>query len=489
MTIDRRGLLGSMALGATLSLPSMARARPANAPLAFPDGFYWGTATAAYQIEGAVDVDGRGKSIWDTFSHTPGKTKNGDTGDIACDSYRRWPEDIALVKALGLKSYRFSIAWPRIQADGRGPANSRGLDHYSRIVDTLLAAGIRPLPTLYHWDLPQALEDQGGWPVRETAHRFTDYAAIVTRALGDRVPDWGVFNEPKTFTALGYQAGAHAPGRRDEAAFLRATHVVNLAYGMAYRAMKTEHRGLKIGNALDVSFGYPASGSAADRAAVARWDKFNNLWFLEPALTGSYPAGVLPDDRLAALLDIRDGDAELLRASPDWLGINYYSPFRVAAVAPTGKLVGDGIDAKWAVAPSPTAKTDLGWDIYPAAFQAVLEQLGQVTGSIPIEITENGASFNIAPDANGRIRDSQRIAYLDGHLRAVRGAIAAGTPIRGYHQWSLLDNFEWAEGYSQRFGMVWTDYENGRKRTIKDSAQWYAALAKRNALLDLEVSI
>lgn len=485
--IDRRGLLGGVALGATLALPRAARAQAPARALAFPKGFVWGTATAAYQIEGAVDVDGRGRSIWDTFSHTPGKTKNGDTGDVACDSYRRWREDIALVKALGLKSYRFSIAWPRIQADGRGPANQRGLDHYRRMIDALLAEGIRPLPTLYHWDLPQALEDRGGWPVRDTAHRFTDYATIVTRALGDRVPDWGVFNEPKTFTALGYQAGIHAPGRRDEAAFLRSTHVVNLAYGMAYRAMKAERRGLRIGNAIDVSFGYPASDSAADRAAVERWDKFNNLWFLEPALTGRYPEGVLPGDRLAALLDIRDGDLAMLRAAPDWIGINYYSPFRIAAVPPSGRLVGDGIDAKWAVAPVPSAKTDIGWDIYPAAFQAILQRLATITRDIPIEITENGASFNIAPGPDGRIHDAQRIAYLDGHLRAVHGAITAGVPIRGYHQWSLLDNFEWAEGYSQRFGMVWTDYANGQKRTIKDSGHWYAGVAQRNGLLDTQL--
>ncbi len=483
--IDRRELLGGVAFGASLALSGVAKARSSEATaLAFPAGFHWGAATAAYQIEGAVDVDGRGRSIWDTFSHTPGKTKNGDTGDVACDSYRRWREDVALVKTMGLKSYRFSIAWPRIQADGRGAPNQSGIDHYSRIVDALLAAGIRPMPTLYHWDLPQALEDQGGWPARDTAHRFADYAAIVTRALGDRVPDWGVFNEPMAFTGLGYQSGAHAPGRRDEAAFLRSTHVVNLAYGMAHRAMKAEHRGLRIGNALNVSFGYPASTSAADHAALERWDKFNNLWFLQPGLDGQYPTGVLPADRIVALLDIRDGDAATLKAVPDWIGINYYSPFRVAAVDRKGTLVNDGIDAHWAVAPSPSPKMDIGWDVYPAAFQAILQRLATVTGNIPIEITENGASYNIGPSADGRVHDEQRIAYLEGHLRAVHAAIRAGVPVRGYHQWSLLDNFEWAEGYSQRFGMVWTDYSNGQKRTVKDSGLWYAGVAKRNGLLE-----
>ncbi|HEX8555585.1 MAG TPA: GH1 family beta-glucosidase [Sphingomonas sp.] len=487
--IDRRMLLeGGVALGGTLALPAVgAMASPARGKLAFPRGFRWGTATAAYQIEGAVDVDGRGPSIWDTFSHTPGKTKNGDTGDVACDSYRRWREDVALIKAMGLKSYRFSVAWPRIQADGTGPANQRGLDHYSRLVDALLAAGIRPLPTLYHWDLPQALEDRGGWPNRDTAHRFTDYAAIMARALGDRVPDWCVFNEPKTFTGLGYEAGAHAPGRRDEAAFLRSTHVVNLAYGLAYRAMKAVRGDLKIGNALDVSAGYAATDNEADRAAVARWDKFNNLWFLEPALTGRYPTGVLPEDRLVSLLDLREGDAALLKAAPDWVGINFYSPSRISAVAPTGRLVGDGIKAEWAVAPSPSLKTDIGWDVYPPAFQAVLQRVAQVTREIPIEITENGASYNIAPGPDGRIQDAQRIAYLDGHLRAVHAAIAAGVPIRGYHQWSLLDNFEWAEGYTQRFGIVWTDYADAQKRTPKASAGWYAAIARANALPALKL--
>ncbi len=483
MMIDRREVLRGVALGASLTVPSVASARSlSRKSLAFPKDFRWGAATAAYQIEGAVDVDGRGRSIWDTFSHTPGKTKNGDTGDVACDSYRRWREDVALVKAMGLKSYRFSIAWPRIQADGRGAPNQRGIDHYSRLVDALLAAGIRPMPTLYHWDLPQKLEDEGGWPNRETAHRFTEYATIVTRALGDRVPDWAVFNEPMAFTGLGYQSGAHAPGRRDEAAFLRSTHVVNLAYGMAHRAMKTERRGLRIGNALNVSFGYAASTSAADRAALERWDKFNNLWFLQPGLDGGYPQGVLPPDRIGALLDIREGDAAVLQAAPDWIGINYYSPFRVAATESKGMLVNDGINAQWAVAPSPGSRTDIGWDVYPAAFQAILQRLATVTGNIPIEITENGASYNIGPGADGRIHDADRIAYLDGHLRAVRAAMDAGVPVRGYHQWSLLDNFEWAEGYSQRFGMVWTDYANGQKRTIKDSGHWFAGVARRNGL-------
>lgn len=481
--IDRRALLaGGMALGGSIALPAPAQPAPRRS-LAFPRGFLWGTATASYQIEGAVDADGRGRSIWDAFSHTAGKTKNGDTGDVACDSYRRWREDVALVGALGLKSYRFSIAWPRIQADGRGPANRRGLDHYSRIVDALLAAGIRPLPTLYHWDLPQALEDRGGWPERDTAHRLADYAAIVARALGDRVADWCVLNEPKTFTGLGYQAGVHAPGRRDDAAFLRATHVANLAYGLAHRAIKVEDPTARVGNALDVSMGYPATGSVADREALERWDKFNNLWFITPALTGRYPDGVLPADRLVELLDMRPSDEALLRARPDWIGINYYSPSRVSAVPRTGKLVGDGIKGEWAVAPEPSPKTDIGWDVYPAAFAAVMHRVALVTGSIPIEITENGGSFNDPPGADGRVRDARRIAYLDGHLRAVHAAVRAGVPVRGYHQWSLLDNFEWAEGYSQRFGMVWTDYANGQKRLIKDSGRWYAGVAARNALV------
>lgn len=479
--MDRRTFLGSaVAFGGTLSHAGFAATPPGS--VSFPKGFIWGAATAAYQIEGAVDVDGRGPSIWDTFSKTPGKTRNGDTGDIATDSYRRWAEDIELINRLGLKSYRFSIAWPRIQATGTGAANQTGLDHYKRMVDRLLSLGIRPLPTLYHWDLPQALEDKDGWANRDTAHRFADYAQIVARALADRVTDWGLFNEPKTFTQVGYLAGAHAPGRKDEAAFLRSTHVVNLAYGLGYRAMKAIRRDLKLGNALDVSTGYPASNSPEDAEAVRQWDAYNNLWFLETPLTGRYPKGVLPEDRLAGALGIRSGDEKILKTPLDWLGVNYYSPFRISHDPSVTGLFGNGLRAEWAVAPGKQRKTDIGWDIYAPAFAAVLKRLHQVSGDIPMEITENGAAYNTSPSHDGRIKDQDRIEYLDGHLRAVHEAIQAGVPIRGYHHWSLLDNFEWAEGYSQRFGMIWTDYANGLKRTVKDSGHWFAAVAKANAL-------
>lgn len=480
--MDRRTFVGSaIAFGGTLSHVGFA-ASPAKPALRFPPGFIWGTATAAYQIEGAIDVDGRGPSIWDTFSRTPGKTRNGDTGAVATDSYRRWAEDIDLINALGLKSYRFSIAWPRIQATGAGPANQRGLDHYKRIVDRLLGLGIRPLPTLYHWDLPQALEDEDGWANRDTAYRFAEYAQIVARALADRVSDWGLFNEPRAFTQVGYQHGGHAPGRKDEAAFLRVTHVVNLAYGLGSRAMRAVRPDLKLGNALDVSMGYPASGTADDAAAARQWDAFNNLWFLETPLTGQYPKGVLPDDRLTDALGMRAGDNKILKAPLDWIGINYYSPSRISRDHSVKGLFGNGVKAEWAVAPGRQPKTDIGWDVYAPGFAAVLKRLHEVSGRIPIEITENGAAYNTTPSHDGRIKDHARIAYLESHLRAVHEAIQAGVPIRGYHHWSLLDNFEWAEGYTQRFGMVWTDYANGLKRTVKDSGNWFSAVATANAL-------
>ncbi len=318
-----RGASGAGARGAP--------GRPLMSRIRFPDGFHWGTATASYQIEGSWDADGKGESIWDRFSHTPGKIKNGDTGDVACDSYRRWQDDIALMKELGHTSYRFSLSWPRIQPTGRGAPNSKGLDHYRRFIDALLAAGIRPFPTLYHWDLPQALEDDGGWPNRDLAGRFSDYAEIVAKALGERVQHWILLNEPNIFTTLGYLLGYHAPGRRDMEAFLRATHTVNLAQGMAFRAMKAALPKASVGTAFNMSPCEPESDSAADAAAAERWHAFINDWFVSTALRGRYPdafVGETPLDRMG----VRDGDMALVRAELDFIGINLYSRTIVRAV-------------------------------------------------------------------------------------------------------------------------------------------------------------
>jgi beta-glucosidase len=449
-------------------------------PAQYPPGFLWGAATAAYQVEGAAREDGRGESIWDRFARTPGKVLNGDTGDVACDSYHRYPEDIALLRQLNLKSYRFSIAWPRIQADGRGAANPKGLDYYKRLVDATLAAGIRPLATLYHWDLPQALEDTGGWPNRDTASRFADYADLVVRALGDRVTHWCILNEPKTFSSVGYWYGAHAPGRKEPLAFLRSTHVMNLAQGEAARAIKANDAKAQIGSALDVAPMYPATDSPEDAAAAERWHRFQNLWFLHPALHGRYPDGTIDDARLAELLDFRPGDEQRVRADFDYVGLNYYTAVLVKAAPQGNGIPGLDTESLWATMHGDHPKTDIGWVVYPQGFTDSLTRMAKETGRLPIEITENGAADNTGPGPDGRIRDTPRIDYLRGHLRAMSRAIEAGVPVRAYHAWSLIDNFEWAYGYSQRFGLVHVDFADGQRRTIKDSGRWYAEVAAAN---------
>jgi len=449
----------------------------------FPPGFIWGAATAAYQVEGAWQQDGKGESIWDRFAHTPGRVLNNDNGDVACDSFHRYSEDIALLKHLNLKSYRFSIAWPRIQPNGRGPANAKGLDYYQRLVDTTLGAGIRPLVTLYHWDLPQALEEAGGWPARDTAARFAEYAELVARALGDRVTHWCVFNEPKTFSAVGYWYGVHAPGRKEPLEFLRSTHVINLAQGEAARALKAVNTAAQVGSALDVAPMYPLTSSPEDAAAAERWHRFQNLWFLYPALHGRYPEGVLAAGRQDELLGIRAGDEKIVRAPFDFVGLNYYTPVLVKAAPQGNGIPGLNTASQWATMHGEHPKMDIGWTIYPQGFYDILKTMARETGSLPIEITENGASFNTAPDAQGRVRDVARIDYLRSHLQALARAMHDGMKIRGYHCWSLLDNFEWAQGYSQRFGLVHVDFAQGQRRTVKDSGRWYAEVAAANRVV------
>jgi beta-glucosidase len=446
--------------------------------LRFPEGFLWGAATASYQIEGAVRADGRGESIWDRFARTPGKVRGAATGDLACRSYERFAEDVALLRAMNLSSYRFSIAWPRIQPEGRGALNAKGLDAYRRLVDALREAQIRPLPTLYHWDLPQALEDRGGWPSRETAGRFADYAGIVVRALGDRVSDWIVFNEPSIFTTLGYLLGLHAPGRRDPDAFLRATHVVNLAQGEACRAMRAEVRGLRIGTAFNMSAHEPARERQEDIEAAERMHRLMNLWFLEPALRGRYP-DAFPEGVPAERMGIRPGDLERAHADLDFLGINLYTRTLVAdhpndpnglralPVAPPGGRDGP--------------RTDFGWEVWPKALRDVLLRVSREYDRPVLEVTENGCSYGDGPDSDGVVRDARRIDFHRGYLTALHEAIAAGADVRSYHAWSLLDNFEWAEGYAQRFGLAYVDFATG-DRTLKESGRWYGQVAAANAI-------
>ena len=433
--------------------------------LAFPPDFVWGCATASYQIEGAWNEDGKGESIWDRFSHTPGRVMNGDTGDIACDHYHRYREDVALMKELGLKGYRFSISWPRVFPAGKGEVNGKGLDFYSRLVDELLAAGIEPLPTLYHWDLPQALEDEGGWANRETAKHFADYAATVVAHLGDRVKRWSIFNEQLSFTVLGYMVGYHAPGIRDPALGLRTTHIANLAQGLAARAMRAARGDLQLGSAFSMwGAVHPASESDEDRAAAERYFRFHNLWFLEPALLGRYPDAYV-DGFDPERLGVQPGDMETVRAGLDFIGINLYSR-TVVAHDPQDRNLG----ARQVHVPD-VERTELGWEIYPEGIYEVIMRCWREYQR-PIYITENGAAYSDAPDGRGAINDERRISYLGRYLAQVGRAIDGGADVRGYYLWSLMDNFEWAFGYGQRLGVVYVDYATQR-RAIKQSGYWY----------------
>jgi len=478
--MSRRDFLGVLAGATTVgAMPGMVRAlgRLAAAPNAFvphqfPKGFMWGVATAAYQIEGAWNVDGKGQSIWDTFAHTVGKVKGADTGDVACDSYHLYKEDVELAKKLNVKSYRFSIAWPRIQADGTGKSNPKGLDYYKRLADTLLEAKVRPLATLYHWDLPQKLQDAGGWPNREVVGRFTDYCEIAAKALGDRISDWCIFNEPWVFTFLGYDWGTQAPGLRDFDATMKATHVVNLSQGQAFRAIKAVDGKFQVGSAYSMSNCEPATNSAEDKAAADRAHAMANLWFLEPALKGNYPKA-FPNGNPYELMGVKSGDMELCKAPLDFIGINYYRRAMVAAIP-----VGTG-DASMGLRNFDAFEgplTDFAWEVWPDSFYELVMRITREYSKPVIEITENGCSYLDSPGAKGRIPDQRRIDYTRGYLSALGRAMKDGANVRSYHHWSLLDNFEWAEGYAQRFGLVWVDFRDQR-RIIKDSGYWYGKLA------------
>jgi beta-glucosidase len=461
----------------------------------FPPGFVWGAATAAYQVEGAAAVDGRTPSIWDTFSHTPGKVLNGDTGDIAADHYHRYRDDVALMKNLGLSAYRFSVSWSRVQPTGRGPAVQRGLDFYRRLTDELLAAGITPVATLYHWDLPQELEDAGGWPQRETAYRFAEYADIMGRALGDRVGTWTTLNEPWCSAFLGYGSGVHAPGRTDPAAALRAAHHLNLGHGLAVGALRSAlPAGAQISLTLNLHEVNPLTQAPADVEAARRIDAVGNRVFTGPVLDGAYPEDLLADT--AHIVDwaqlVHDGDLAEISRPIDVLGVNYYSPTVVSqSTGDTDNAKNDGHGASehspWPGADDVSfhlandSLTAMNWAIDPRGLHRLLTDLAASHPSLPLMVTENGAAFDDYISPEGVVNDPQRIAYLHGHLDAVRRAIADGADVRGYFLWSLMDNFEWSYGYSKRFGTIYVDYSTQR-RIPKASAGWYSDVIRANAL-------
>jgi beta-glucosidase len=435
---------------------------------AFPRAMRLGAATASFQIEGAVGADGRGESIWDRFCATPGAVANGDTGEPACDHYRRWEADLDLMAELGLETYRFSIAWPRVQPSGRGPANAAGLDFYRRLAEGLLERGIEPIATLYHWDLPQALQDRGGWGERDTAYRFAEYAALVATQLGDSVSQWITHNEPWVVAFLGHAYGTKAPGIRHWPTALRASHHLLLSHGLALRTLRAQLGQLaQVGIALNQFPIHPAGPGDADRDAARRMDGHLNRWFLDPLLRGSYPADMLAlyEALYGPAESVRDGDLAVIHAPIDFLGVNYYNPQRITA-AP-GDLP---LQSRQVPAPPPT--TAMGWEVDPNGLHDVLMRLRRDYGPLPVYITENGASFDDPPATNGHVEDPQRTAYLQGHLAALARAVADGADVRRYCVWSLLDNFEWEEGYDKRFGIVHVDFQT-QARVPKRSALWY----------------
>jgi beta-glucosidase len=452
--------------------------------LRFPEGFLWGAATAAYQIEGAPDVDGKGPSIWDTFSHTPGKTFHRETGDVATDSYHRYPADIEMLKRLGVGSYRFSLSWPRIQADGRGAANSKGLDHYNRVIDALLEAGIEPAVTLYHWDLPQALQDVGGWANRDTAAAFAEFAGFAGEAFGDRVRRWITLNEPWVASNVGYRFGRHAPGLQDGAQAVAANHHLLLAHGYAVQALRSAAPGVEIGITLNLAVVRPVTADAEDIAAEI--EASHNGVYLGPLFSGGYPER-LTAEWSPARVDglVRDGDLATIAAPLDFLGVNFYFPQYVGIARPDGELRrGESWIAPGAVAVQPEGLpiTAMNWLVEPSSIKEVLTRVvAPVTGALPVYITENGSSWYDYVTQDGQINDYERVSYLRSHLAALHAAIADGVNLRGYFAWSLLDNYEWAEGYAKRFGLVYVDFAT-QQRILKRSGEFYAEVTRANAL-------
>ncbi|MGB8645499.1 MAG: GH1 family beta-glucosidase [Anaerolineae bacterium] len=433
----------------------------------FPPEFVWGAATAAYQIEGAWNEDGKGESIWDRFAHTPGKVRDGDTGDVAADHYHRYPQDVALLKQLGAGAYRFSLAWPRILPEGRGAVNPRGLDFYDRLVDTLLAAHIQPFVTLYHWDLPQALQDRGGWGNRDTSGYFADYALIVARHFGDRVRHWITLNEPSVVAFEGHSNGGHAPGVKDRPLALQVAHHLNVAHGLAAQALRAGSQQAQVGVTISLWPCQPATDSNADRQAAERVWQRHEAWFLDPVVRGYYPPEALADYGPNAFA-VQQGDAALMAQPLDFLGINNYSRHIVSAT-------------KGHVRPSDSEYTEMGWEVSPEGFYQLLTRLRDDYHLPPLYITENGAAFADIVSDDVQVHDPRRVSYLRGYIEQLGRAIADGVDVRGYFCWSLLDNFEWAHGYSKRFGLYYVDYAT-QARILKDSGKFYSEVIRRNGI-------
>jgi beta-glucosidase len=449
--------------------------------LRFPDGFFWGVATSAQQIEGAWQEDGRGESIWDRFASLPGTIEDGSRPDICCDHYHRWREDIDLMRWLGIRAYRFSTSWSRVLPTGRGTPNGAGLAFYDALVDALLAAGIEPFLTLNHWDLPQALQDVGGWARRQTCEAFVDYAAAVVKILGDRVRFWFTHNEPWCVASLGYAQGTHAPGRRSAGEGLSAAHHLLLSHGLAAEAIRSRSPQAKVGIVLNLSPAHSATSSQADLDAARQFDGFFNRWYLDPLFRGCYPADAI-DDLVrhghltgSALPFLQPGDLDCIRTPLDHLGVNYYSRTVLAA--------GHDGQPRAVSADDRRELTVMGWEVYPDGLVSLLHRLTRDYDVPPLYITENGAAFVDPQPAGGRIADPRRTAYLHAHLIAAHRAIADGTPLRGYFAWTLLDNFEWSHGFTRRFGLFGVDFATG-ERTPKGSAFWYRDTVAANAVAD-----
>ena len=444
------------------------------ATYAFPQSVIWGTATSSYQIEGGAREGGRGPSIWDTFSHTPGNVAGGHTGDVACDHYHRWREDIQHMAALGVRSYRFSVAWPRILPEGTGPVNQEGLDFYDRLVDGLLEAGIQPAVTLYHWDLPYRLQTIGGWANRAVVDAFVHYAEHVMKRLGDRVHAWITHNEPWCASFLSYQLGHHAPGMKDMAIALQVAHHLLLSHGRVVQLFRSLGLPGEIGITLNLSPAYPASAVEEDRAAARRQDGYLNRWFLDPVFKGRYPDDMWGLYAAAyPMPDVRSGDLETIAQPIDFLGVNYYSVSRVAhdPQNPTG----------WRHVKPIGPVTDMGWEVWPDGLLDLLLRLKADYGDPAIYITENGCAYPDQPDAEGKVHDPLRIRYYEQHLIKCSEAIAQGGRLKGYYAWSLMDNFEWAFGYTKRFGLIYVDFDS-QARNWKDSAHWYRQVVTANAV-------
>jgi beta-glucosidase len=465
----------------------------------FPEGFLWGTATASYQNEGAWNVDGKGESIWDKFTHTPGKVRGGVTGDVACDQYHRYPQDIAMAKRLNMKSQRFSISWPRIQPTGTGAPNMKGIDFYSRFVDALLEAGIRPWCTMYHWDLPQALEDRGGWPNRELANYFGDYAGILAKHLGDRITIWAPFNMPWAIAFMGYAAGALPPCRTSFNDFLKAAHTLGLAQGAAHRAVKAASPKAQFGSAYEMAPAYPKADTDDDRAAAARYHAMNNVFFLEAAMNGKYPNAFVGEPPLE-IMGFKPGDEKLLKAPLDWVGFHYYTR-RIVSDASKEKFQGGGAFSGTEIEsnspggrdpytrfragmPTEGPLTDAGLEVWPSGIYDLVMKISNDYNHPIIEITESGCGYLDGPDEEkgGRIPDTRRIEWYRQTLAELARAISDGARVRAYHAWTLLDDFQWGEGYTERYGLIYTDFRN-QKRTIKDSGLWYGKVAASNRVL------